>query len=610
MDTNHPASIYTPTSIADRSYWQALAAHPAAAPLVQQILAQCDTVTATYPPLTASQILATRRHNNRDPGDDHWHELRFFGLLVARRCILGMDENDPDDRLLNWLFAMATEPTWVATAHLPKHDLPAFGVAQTDLAATEMAGELAETVEILAPWINAQSQTLVSTIIAEIDRRILTPFAENPAVAWWGDTSEPVSNWNGVCGGSVFTACQALERMGYPRPQARKNAMEVLHRYFAKGFTPAGECDEGVAYWSYGMRVACHGLQSLSLDELEQDFDMNRLKQVVSMLGRAHLYGNTFFAGNDSSTSFHTIHATAPWLVLVTQDEFLRRWCAQQPIGIDPRNMQSILRSLAWAPVAQQIKDEAQQNGGSQKQTNSAHGSSPRVQELPDQQAIIARRDSAAGELIVTLSGGDNAERHNHNDLGHFMVALGEKMVIPDLGSSYYTADFFGPKRYTYLSTSSRGHCCPVINQQEQRDGKEAAGRIVEKSVTSDAIRFVLDLTSAYPAEAQLKRWHRALVQTDEGFGIEDEYQLKQEGAIEHVIWFVNKPEINDAQLRVDGLCVKLNPPPSSVHIEPIDPREHRLRTFTENTQLYRIVAKYAVGSGLSLRVRTDLSAE
>jgi hypothetical protein len=90
--------------------------------------------------------------------------------------------------------------------------------------------------------------------------------------------------------------------------------------------------------------------------------------------------------------------------------------------------------------------------------------------------------------------GGNNAEHHNHNDIGHFIFAKDSKQILCDLGSAPYVRDYFGPKRYTFLETNSRGHSVPIIDGEFQKGGKEFAARDTkyENGV------FSLDISGAY----------------------------------------------------------------------------------------------------------------
>lgn len=588
-------------SLDDRAYWDRLRSHPVTAELVRAVMERAETIDPVPPVPQASDYLAGRRYNDRGRVDRFWQVHRAPpAVLAIRRAILGLDPADPDDRLLDWLWGCLMTPTWVVSAHLPGQDLPASGSPQLDLAACEMAGAMAEMRELLLPWINAQSRTLADTIIHEIDRRVLQPFVE---VALAGQGPEWTSlksgtrrnNWSGVCAGSILAACVSLERQGHPRPKAKALAIEVLNLFLREGFTPSGECDEGIGYWNYGVGFMCIGLQRLSPDELTSQIDLPRLREIAGYPGRAHLYKNVFYAGNDSSMRASASAYFVPWLAQLTGDPFLQRWVAQAPPLPHYRDIMTLQRCLEYLPDQVAMKD-------------APPVPKPRTQYLEDQQAAILRRELGGHQLLIALAGGTNSERHNHNDLGHFVVSVDEQVVIPDLGAPHYTSDFFGSRRYTFLSASSRGHCCPLINDVEQRTGSEAAGVVLERNVAEEgASSLVLDLTAAYPPEAKLRRWTRALQEEQASTVLTDEFELDEPGQVVHVIWFTQEPRANGARLEVGLLKCELSPAPQALRVVPVDPAEHRLRDFKSEQPLYRVEATYPV-SDEKLTVQTRLS--
>ena len=106
------------------------------------------------------------------------------------------------------------------------------------------------------------------------------------------------------------------------------------------------------------------------------------------------------------------------------------------------------------------------------------------------------------------LKGGHNAEHHNHNDVGSFVVALGDATPLLDPGSEVYTARTFSSRRYESKVLNSFGHPVPRVAGQLQRPGRDAQARVIETSFTDATDTFVQDLRSAYavPGLKQLQR--------------------------------------------------------------------------------------------------------
>jgi hypothetical protein len=241
-----------------------------------------------------------------------------------------------------------------------------------------------------------------------------------------------------------------------------------------------------------------------------------------------------------------------------------------------------------------------------------------RAQFLADQQAGILRAPTKRGELLCALSGGANDERHNHNDLGHFIVALDGKIVVPDLGAPHYKTDFFGPKRYTYMTASSRGHNVPLVGETEQRPGKEAAGQVLAWQPDAEIPRLVLDLTSAYPPEAGLLNWTRTLEcwpatkDAPPKMVLIDVCRLKEPRAkVTHVIWSLEdfrEPEEHvegtGFRMRLGPLNCEISPAPSAMGRSSFEPKEFLMRDFNDRI-LHRIEVAYRAGDDGLLKFET-----
>ena len=121
--------------------------------------------------------------------------------------------------------------------------------------------------------------------------------------------------------------------------------------------------------------------------------------------------------------------------------------------------------------------------------------------------------------LVLAAKGGHNAEMHNHNDVGTFIVQVAQEALVCDIGCGHYTLQVFGEKRYDLLATSSLGQAAvPVVNGQLQAPGREFTARLLEHTAgevdgsgePQDLLR--LELSGVYPLEADLERLERRVV--------------------------------------------------------------------------------------------------
>jgi hypothetical protein len=117
---------------------------------------------------------------------------------------------------------------------------------------------------------------------------------------------------------------------------------------------------------------------------------------------------------------------------------------------------------------------------------------------------------TAAG-LFLAAKAGHNAESHNHNDVGSFIVALDGRPLLIDVGVGVYTRQTFGPQRYEIWTMQSSWHNVPEVDGVQQAAGREHAARRVQRLLGPGAAELSMDLAGAYPAEAGIRSWRRTI---------------------------------------------------------------------------------------------------
>jgi hypothetical protein len=133
---------------------------------------------------------------------------------------------------------------------------------------------------------------------------------------------------------------------------------------------------------------------------------------------------------------------------------------------------------------------------------------------LPDEdmQLMAARdREGTADGFYVAAWAGHNGQSHNHNDVGNFIVFADGDPVLVDVGAPTYTSATFSSKRYELWPMQSAFHNLPTVNGAMQAAGRQAAARDVRYSATAEAAELRMDIAPAYPAEAGITSWLRAV---------------------------------------------------------------------------------------------------
>jgi hypothetical protein len=113
---------------------------------------------------------------------------------------------------------------------------------------------------------------------------------------------------------------------------------------------------------------------------------------------------------------------------------------------------------------------------------------------------LICRHARTSGGLpvAVALKGGHNAEHHNHNDVGSYVVCIGDAMTLVDPGAEVYTRRTFSAQRYVSNLLNSFGHPVPRVAEQLQRTGRDACGQVRRLELADEQETLELDIASAY----------------------------------------------------------------------------------------------------------------
>ncbi len=187
-----------------------------------------------------------------------------------------------------------------------------------------------------------------------------------------------------------------------------------------------------------------------------------------------------------------------------------------------------------------------------------------KLRSLFEQSAVLIVRPSPGSSscLGAAFKGGNNAESHNHNDIGSYTVVSGDEILAGDPGSIPYTADIFSPKRrYTYKTVGSYGHPVPLVAGQQQQPGEKAGAVILDKSFSDDKDVLTLDLRSAYDVPG-LTGLERTLTYSRHGKGeisFEDRFSFLQPELFEiAIITRAKWTKLPDNTLLLEGKKEKL----------------------------------------------------
>jgi len=485
--------------ISDRAAWDKLAAEPAC----QEVIARAEGVLKEpLPELPDELFLDFSRTGNRRnwEGVSGRRRGRLTPLVLAE-CLQNQGRFLPAFEEL--VGALCAERTWVMPAHDGSLDNFNGKTVDIDLASSALGWQLATADYLLGDRLSAATRKLIRD---NLRRRILDPFLDmvhgKRLPNWWILTT---NNWNAVCLAGVTGAALAAADSRSERAEFVAGA-EKFSRNFLAGFPTDGYCTEGLGYWDYGFGnyvLLGETIWQATGGQLDL-FMLPEVRMPAAFGARIQIIGGVAPAFADCD-----VRARPDSLTMWYSN---RRWALGLP-GYDTFDSRWVLGSLTEAMLFVFPNSAAQA-------TPATAAAGTEIRTWFDQAGILIGRPrpGTACRMGVALKGGNNNEHHNHNDLGSYVVVLGDRPVLLDPGAEVYTARTFSDRRYDSNLLNSFGHPVPVVAGKLQEPGAERKAKIIRAELTDTADTLELDLTSAYEVP-DLKRLTRTFVYSREGTG-------------------------------------------------------------------------------------------
>ncbi|MEW6356469.1 MAG: heparinase II/III family protein [Planctomycetota bacterium] len=490
MLAERPAAFGRP--ITDRAAWDALAKHAGYKGVIRSAE---GFLTAPIPDLSDEQFLDFSRTGNRT----RWQTISSrrqsrLAPLVLAECV----ENKgrflkPIEEIIR---VLCSERTWVYPAH-DRNLTNFYGKSiDIDLRSASLAHDLATANFLLGDKLSAEVRQLIRD---NLMRRVLNPYRDmvngKRQINWWMKTT---SNWNAVCLAGVTGAALATLESREGRAFFIA-AAEEYSRNFLSGFPPDGYCTEGLGYWNYGfghyviLSEAICQATSGGVDPMARP----EVQEPAKFGARIEIMNGVYPAFADCGVNARP-SADIMWFVSRRFRLGLRRWEEYDPVspgGLYGSMMYSFPNSASKTPPAEAPQVDIGQRSW-----------------FNDAGILICRPgDRAACRMGVALKGGHNAEHHNHNDVGSYVVVVGQQAVLLDPGSEVYTGRTFSKDRYVSNVLNSYGHAVPLVAGAMQRTGRDACAKVIKTDFTDEADTFVIDIASAYPVP-ELKKLERTFI--------------------------------------------------------------------------------------------------
>ena len=471
------------------------------APQTQVILAQTEPLMATMSqiPLTPYTSYRLFRRN----GDRKRYETPYFlkrEQLSAAAFRLFMGATELKDVVQDHVWNICEETNWV---------LPAHENSGIDLFSAETGLLLAETLTLLGDELDEEVRHRVRS---EVERRIFDPYIRFHQSYWWYMGS---NNWNGVCNGSVAATFLLLD----PEPGRVAKALELalagLLFFLDAAFESDGSSTEGVAYWHYGLTnvvVLSEMLYARTNGALNL-LASEHMQRIAAYPPKLLLSGSSFASFSDCHETVHFNPGIIARLAQRAEEPSLLEVLAQPAKLAGEQWLAVMLRNVLWwdghRPDAVRMSDSVFPVAG---------------------MARLVARTPGGVPVVLAIKAGHNAENHNQNDVGSFIVHVDGENLLTDPGPGLYSRDYFGPHRYENIFANSYGHSVPRIGDHLQQAGREFHGKLAGV-VTEGKVKYAeVAFQRAYPV-SDLERANRQLsiIATGDDMGdilLQDDYQF------------------------------------------------------------------------------------
>jgi hypothetical protein len=522
-----PATAYHPfpTSAAE---WKAAVPEKVLAQLVKD---GEGALAYRFEPITASVSLNFVR-----TGDRLEHSNISFGKRASLKKMIIAESIEQKGRfmeaIINGLWSICEESFWGVPAHIGKTGLPDVDHPVVELFGAETAAVLALTDYLVGPQLDSINLLFRKRIYSETNKRFFVPMVTESAQYGWQSKTQPVNNWNPWIHSNWMMTTLLLEKNEGRRADMLYQSMQGLDSYL-NSLADEGSCDEGPGYWfAAGASVFdCLEILYSGTKGAVNIFSEPLIKNMAGYIPKVHIGDRYFVNFADADPTLTPDGALLYRMGITLADSSLTRmgsWAYQQFAA----------KAKGYAGSAEDfMRPRFLFNLLTLKNLTGVAGNYQPVMDswMADVQVLTAR---SSEDLFLAAHGGHNAESHNHNDVGDFIVYYKGEPVIIDAGRGNYTARTFSSKRYDLWFTQSQYHNLPVINGYGQLAGRKYAAREVSSTLTPPVASLTMDIGAAYDSKAGVVSWKRkvSLDRKKQIITCSDQYQLlKQPDSLQQV---------------------------------------------------------------------------
>jgi hypothetical protein len=464
--------------------------------IIKNIIAKGEeALKYTFEPISATTSLDYVRSGDRSRhGKISYGKRSNLTELIMAESV--EDKGRFTEAILNGIWSICEESYWGVPAHIPSTGLPDVENPVVDLFSAETASVMAMADYFVGEKLDKINKLIRKRIYYETNRRIFTPMMTKSDTYGWMSKTRPVNNWNPWIMSNWIMSNLLLEKDEKRRTEMLYAAMNGLDLYL-NGLGEDGGCDEGPSYWfaAGGSVYDCLELLQKATNNKVTIYDEPLIQKMAAYVYKAHIDGYYFTNFADADPILRPEGLMLYRFGKAIKDEKLvqfGQWANANFHRLEftgYQRMRHIENALTIKEISKNTTYEPVKEAW-----------------VSDIQVMAARTNKG---LYLATHGGHNAESHNHNDVGDFIVYADGQPMIVDAGRGNYTARTFSNKRYELWFTQSQYHNLPIINEIGQKEGREFEAKNVKSQINDKEARLEMDIAAAYPKEAGITNWNR-----------------------------------------------------------------------------------------------------
>jgi hypothetical protein len=369
---------------------------------------------------------------------------------------------------------------------------PAGPAPQIDALAAESANLMAELAGFFGEVLG---EDFVTTIRWRLHDDFFRNYIVHHEKFGWTRSAD---NTNAVCHQGVIGAALLIEDDAILLARMLILAKKYLSVYLG-GFGKDGGCTEGPGYWQYGFGRFCvlnEQLETRTNGRLSL-FEGDKKISAIARYGPGVALNNFHFANFSDSPQGGSIKPSLlHYLGERLNDDFfrVRAYAGYQHLHRTGLNFQTQRCDLFY--LGRLVLDCPQDLS---KEAEVAYEDVC----LPATGIVVAHAQDTAGNFWdFAAKGGHNAELHNHNDCGSYILNINGTRLIVEIGAPEYTRDYFRERRYEHIAARTLGHSLPIVNNREQSAGPHFASKILAAEVDGENLHLAVDITQCYPHDS------------------------------------------------------------------------------------------------------------